>query len=64
MEKINIEDVEKHFEKAKTIRNRYNKEFELTGVSSGLWGSFMDKKTGFTIYDENGGFAEIINTKD
>lgn len=61
--KINIEDVQEYFKNAKRIRNRYNKEFEFTGVVHGFWGSFRDKENSFTIYDENGGFAEIIETK-
>lgn len=61
--KINIEDVKDYFKNAKRIKNRFNKEFEYKGVSNGLWGSFINKGTGFTIYDEQGGFAEIIETK-
>lgn len=60
---ITTKDVEKHFKNAKRIKNRFNKEFEYKGVSNGLWGSFINKGTGFTIYDEQGGFAEIIETK-
>ena len=60
---ITIEDVQEHFKNAKRIKNRFGKEFDFNGVSNGLWESFINKGTGFTIYDKEGGFADIIEYK-
>jgi hypothetical protein len=61
---VTKQDVEKHFKNAKKVKNAFNKEFDFSGVEEGLWGSFRDKDTRCTLYDDRNGFAEIVELKE
>lgn len=58
---ITKEYVENYFKDANTIKNRFGKVFKFTGVICGFYYSFCDKESYCTLYDEKGGFAEIID---